>query len=226
MAGGSESEIEALEQDVREAVERLAQAARQYMRAAGRPSPFLLGRDAPGIEQAQVADAKVFAHRVEMLSLHPKGGVVAEVGTLRGDFARSILHCCTPDALHLFDKRFRNLAADVRDHPATQLHQGESSTQLALVDDGFFDWIYIDGDHSYEGVTRDIEQAVRTLKPGGTLVFNDYVRWSHATGVPYGIIPAVNELIHGGWHVVGFALSASGYPDIAVKPPGVLRPGP
>lgn len=36
-----------------------------------------------------------------------------------------------------------------------------------------FQYIYIDGNHSYEGVKYDCEQAVRHLEPGGLLTFHD-----------------------------------------------------
>jgi len=37
-----------------------------------------------------------------------------------------------------------------------------------------FDFIYIDGDHRYEGVKRDIELAIPLLKPGGVMLLDDY----------------------------------------------------
>lgn len=36
------------------------------------------------------------------------------------------------------------------------------------------DYIFIDGDHSYEGVKNDTEKALQLLKPGGTIVWHDY----------------------------------------------------
>lgn len=39
--------------------------------------------------------------------------------------------------------------------------------------------IYIDADHSYEGVKKDISVACRKVKHDGILIFNDYIYWSY-----------------------------------------------
>ncbi len=36
------------------------------------------------------------------------------------------------------------------------------------------DYIFIDGDHSYEGVKNDTEKALELLRPGGLIVWHDY----------------------------------------------------
>jgi len=36
------------------------------------------------------------------------------------------------------------------------------------------DYIFIDADHSYEGVKNDTEKALQLLKPGGVIVWHDY----------------------------------------------------
>lgn len=36
------------------------------------------------------------------------------------------------------------------------------------------DYIFIDGDHSYEGVKNDTEKALQLLRPGGVIVWHDY----------------------------------------------------
>jgi predicted O-methyltransferase YrrM len=40
-------------------------------------------------------------------------------------------------------------------------------------DDGELDLLFIDGDHSYEGVKRDYELYVSKVKPGGLILFHD-----------------------------------------------------
>lgn len=49
--------------------------------------------------------------------------------------------------------------------------------------------LFIDGDHSYEGVRRDIENFAPRLQVGGLIVFDDY----HSDGP--GVVRAVRELI-------------------------------
>ena len=36
------------------------------------------------------------------------------------------------------------------------------------------DWVYVDGDHSYKGVMHDLTNALRVLKPGGSILGDDY----------------------------------------------------
>lgn len=40
---------------------------------------------------------------------------------------------------------------------------------------GTFDFIFIDGDHSVEGITIDTEFSEKILNPGGVIVWHDYV---------------------------------------------------
>lgn len=52
---------------------------------------------------------------------------------------------------------------------------GDSKTILpALTPKKWFDLIYIDGDHTYEGCMADIRNALPLLVPGGTLCGDDY----------------------------------------------------
>lgn len=39
---------------------------------------------------------------------------------------------------------------------------------------GRFDFVWVDGDHSYEGVKNDTEKALAILRPGGTIMWHDF----------------------------------------------------
>lgn len=174
------------------------------------------------LPQALVEDCRFMADRYEMLARLPKGAVCAEIGTDRGDFARRILEDCAPEHLHVLELDVsridpKNLSDPVREGRAT-VHEGDSAAALAAFEDAFFDWIYIDGDHSYAGVKRDIAAALPKVKPGGLLVFNDYCVWSVTSMRQCGVAQAVNELmIERGWRFVYFAFQTSGYFDVAVR---------
>ena len=138
----------------------------------------------------------------------PKRGVVAEVGLAEGDNARTILEGAEPRELHLIDldlsvlKR-HSIEPALRDG-IVRLHEKDSVAALASFPDEYFDWIYIDGDHSYPGVKRDIEQAKRAVKRDGLLVFDDYPTPMNAyacqrrlfslRATRHGVGDAVNEL--------------------------------
>jgi hypothetical protein len=172
------------------------------------------------LPQAAVNDARLYADRVEALRYFPKGGRVAEVGTLAGWYAEKIFKEVVPSELHLFDLDFKLLTVErpeISQRSNIMLHQGDSSKKLAMLPDGYFDWIYIDGDHELEGVRKDAAVAVHKIKLDGILVFNDYTPWSIIELNDYGVMPIVHELLHGGeWKVAYFALHRQMYCDIAI----------
>jgi hypothetical protein len=84
-----------------------------------------------------------------------------------------------------------------------QLHQGLSHEVLAIFPDAYFDWVYIDADHSYAGVTRDANAAASKVKPGGFLVFNDFAHMDPFLGA-YGVHRAVVDFaVARSWHLPG-----------------------
>lgn len=54
-----------------------------------------------------------------------------------------------------------------------ELKLGDSSTLMKGLKEKF-DYIYIDGDHTYEGVKKDLDQAPRLLAKGGQIICDDY----------------------------------------------------
>ena len=43
--------------------------------------------------------------------------------------------------------------------------------------EGLFDIIFLDGDHTYEGIKRDHAHLSPSLRPGGYLILHDYYGW-------------------------------------------------
>jgi hypothetical protein len=176
-----------------------------------------------------------------------KGGVIAEVGVAEGDFSEYLLNELRPKKFVGFDiftmhewdrvgggpwrgisktnvllenmthldyykRRFADRGAQV------VIEVGMSSINLKKYPDKTFDLIYIDGDHSYEGVKQDANVAKAKLADNGIIVFNDYIMFDHLNGVPYGVVQAVNELIVSeDWRVCGFSLEKNMFCDIAIR---------
>jgi Methyltransferase domain len=177
---------------------------------------------APELLDEHLDHCAVVANRTALIGHLPRGGVVAEVGTLHGEFSRVILGVASPSKLHLIDHVIqpgvRELADDPRHGGVVQIHDGDSARILGSFDDGYFDWIYVDAQHEYAGVKRDIAAARRKVKPEGFLVFNDYTVWSHVEMQPYGVVAAVNELCHDDhWEFAYLALPPHMYCDVAVR---------
>jgi hypothetical protein len=171
--------------------------------------------DIPQLEDRHVASCQIMASRVAMLEQLPKRAVCGEIGTFKGEFAAQIAARCNPLELHLFDLNFDQL--EVKLERAVR-HEGDSATELEKLPDGFFDWLYIDADHTYTGVKRDIAVATHKIKADGLLAFNDYTNWSFAELMPYGVRRAVNELcVAEGWELAFYCLDPWNYCDVAIR---------
>jgi hypothetical protein len=175
------------------------------------------------LEPKHLANCKVFPLRQAILEQMPKHGRVAEVGVQEGVFSEDILAICQPAELQLIDidlttykvaERFADRIAE----GVVTLHEGDSADEISRFPDGHFDFIYIDADHSYAAVKRDIAASVSKVRVGGYLLFNDYTFWSPAECMPYGIMQAVNELcLAEDWEILYFAFGHMGYADVALR---------
>jgi hypothetical protein len=169
-----------------------------------------------------MSDARLYADRYDYLNHLPKHGRVAEVGVWKGNFSDMILRQTQPAQLHLFDLDFTRFA--VKDRFAAEaaadrvvFHDGDAAKTMDAMPDAYFDWIYIDAGHDYASVKADALAGARKVKPGGLLIFNDYIFWSHTESRPYGVVQAVNELCtQDGWRVRAFCLQPEMYCDIAL----------
>ena len=176
----------------------------------------------PLLNQLHLQNSRVLPRRKDILKVMPKGGVCAEIGTQTGNFAKQILRTMQPAKLHIYDLDFTGF-----DHTyfqsaigrgAIKLHQGDSAALLAAMPDRHFDFIYVDGDHSYKGAARDLEQAERKIKADGWIVCNDYTIFSPLEKSNYGVYRAVNEFCwQHGFEIVYLGLHQWGYHDVALR---------
>ena len=174
----------------------------------------------------------------------PHQTVVAEVGVALGDFSAFLIETLLPREfvavdifnLHtqpkLWDMHPRQIFKDdfriARSTnggwpPVVALSRSDRARAISSWRNSpttISDLIYVDADHSYDAVTRDIEAARSRLRPGGYLIFNDYIMYDHIGQGPYGVVPAVNELVaNHDWPVVGLALHPQLFCDIALQRP-------
>jgi hypothetical protein len=139
-----------------------------------------------------------------LLEMLPKKSVCAEIGVHKGDFSAQILRVVDPQELHLVDPwkyedsdTYKNAwyggttrggqtemddryqAVHLRFEPdirsgRVKIHRGYSGNVLNEFPDGYFDWIYIDGNHLYEFVRQDLQLSLKKTKPGGYITGDDY----------------------------------------------------
>jgi hypothetical protein len=75
------------------------------------------------------------------------------------------------------------------------IHRGDSRVVAATFADASLDWVYIDGNHSYEYVKADLEGYFPKVRPGGYIVCDDY----HYAGFwNDGVTRAVDEFVAAG----------------------------
>lgn len=143
----------------------------------------------------------------------PRHSVGAEVGVFAGDFAEIILAVAKPRVMYLVDewregtmvtcagvaiegealfrsinKRFQHgIAANT-----VKVKRGTSHVVAQTFADASLDWVYIDADHSFDAVLRDLRAYYPKVRHQGWIAGHDYVARSR-TGRPYGIIEAVYE---------------------------------
>jgi hypothetical protein len=203
-------------------------------------------RDYPALESKHVDSARLFAHRNDLISsLRPgEGGVIAEIGVAHGDFSEYLLDELRPKEFVAFDlfnmedwspkrqwsvERLNNMThlefyRRRFYHRGTQVKTevGLSHLRLAAYADKYFDFIYIDADHSYDAVKKDLEVANVKLNDNGVIILNDYIMFSHTFWVAWGVVQAVNEfIVNNNWKVCALALDREMYCDIAIRRPSV-----
>lgn len=136
-----------------------------------------------------------------LLQTLPKGSVGAEIGVFRASFSEAILREVQPSLLHLIDP-WRSavdpsLSGVLFDRPQDQMdaiyesvvhkfaehiasgsvvvHRARSVDAAPDIPDASLDWVYVDGDHSYEGVRDDLQSYLPKVRPGGLVCGDDYV---------------------------------------------------
>ncbi len=153
----------------------------------------------PETEALRVKAPKRHKNRIRMLEHMPKNGRCAEIGVWNGGFSGVILEVTQPSELTLIDPwellsgqdegewthkkhqnhefmrgMFENVFANYAHLPNISISKGFSAEVLESFPDNYFDWLYIDGNHLYEFVLKDVEVAFRKVRAGGIIAGDDY----------------------------------------------------
>lgn len=142
------------------------------------------------------------------LKILENGGKALEVGTYEGRSACHLMYAYPNIELDVidnfvdsynegFEAKFDNNTAEYSD----RLHKikGDSFEMLCkLRENGSsYKFIYIDGDHSYEGCKKDLSIAWDLLEDGGVMFFDDYNDHLRPNPFKFGVDSAVNEFFLG-----------------------------
>jgi hypothetical protein len=157
-----------------------------------------------------------------LLRKMPEKSICAEIGVHIGDFSERILEIVQPKVFHLIDpwkleikdvykksyygretvknqkvmderlfhvkKRFEK---EIKNNKII-INRGYSNEILNKFDDEYLDWVYIDGNHLYEFVKKDLEMCFLKIKNNGYICGDDYNEGGWWDG---GVKKAVDEFI-------------------------------
>ena len=152
----------------------------------------------------------------------PRGSIGAEIGVHEGDFSQQLLDVLQPAKLYLIDPwvyesggiyvkalyggkaeggqaeldaRYRSVVSRFEAEIATgrvEVHRTTSERAAEHFELDSLDWVYIDGNHLYDFVKRDLELYTKRVKPGGLICGDDYVDGGWWEG---GVTRAVDEFL-------------------------------
>lgn len=79
------------------------------------------------------------------------------------------------DFQKFYDNLYLSICEEFKDSSAT-IHRMTSRQWFSTYNGEKLDWIYIDGDHSYEGVMEDLINSLKVVKEDGLIFLDDYSR--------------------------------------------------
>ena len=182
------------------------------------------------INKSHINNAKLITTREELLRILPQNGVVAELGVDEGDFSQLILSINKPKKLHLIDfwgsKRYNQDKRKKVEHKFSknieskevEINLGLSTEVVESFEDDYFDWIYIDTSHSYEGTIEELELYSKKVKESGIIAGHDYILGNWNGLVRYGVIEAVYEFcIKYNWEILYLTTELKHNPSFAIR---------
>lgn len=169
--------------------------------------------------------------REAILDLIPRNSVGAEIGVHLGNYSNRILRVVAPKKLHLIDpwaavddpkfdaslyssKNAPQKQMDMRYEAVVERFKGKSNVIIhrsmsgdvaPSFPDEYFDWVYVDGDHTYEGVCADIKAYSPKLKANGLLIGDDY---SLAGWWGRGVVDAFHDALASKAYILEFKLGS------------------
>lgn len=190
---------------------------------------------APSLEHKHLGNCKLLPNRHDILAFLPKNAIGVEIGVLGGDWSEKLMEFTTPEKLVLIDTFFSNdyphlkrftkkthldfIKTRFNSSPVdVTINKGLSWECLADYPANYFDWIYIDAAHDYDSVKKDLNEALKRLKPDGYIIMNDYIMFDHFTKENYGVVQSTNEfMIEHDFEMLYYALHPDMFCDVVIK---------
>lgn len=159
--------------------------------------------------------------RERLLRYLPSACRIAEIGVARGRFSSQLVGTCRPSLLVLVDpwlqqeqqvyfgdtnntvqneqdRRFndviRRFASSVPGRECRVLRKFSVDAAREF-DDGSFDWVFIDGNHSHEACLEDLRAWAPKVTADGLLCGHDFAVHAKARSAKYGVVSAVRQFV-------------------------------
>lgn len=174
-------------------------------------------------------NCRVLPNRLELLHRLPGDGIAAEIGAAFGDYTKEILIRNRPRELHLIDawdtERYKvgmesirqNFAAEIEGN-RLHLHQGYSTVKLGEFPDAFFDWVYIDTNHTYQTTWEELVLCNSKVKDAGHIAGHDFCTGNVVRPMVYGVVQAVAKFCSDyGWQYEFITVEAHGHFSFCLK---------
>lgn len=205
-----------------EAYQLFKEAIKEHRKESNRGAFDLLNGPAPLIDPEKLKKSRIVSNRENIIEALDKDLIIAEIGTLHGDFANRIFEICSPKKLYCLDLNFKRFKFDLHDqridNEQIKLISGKSWVTLAKFPDNYFDVIYIDADHTYSAVRKDLNIAKDKIKNGGIIICNDFTNWAVGAMEAYGVYKATCEFINEhNVEVEYLSLQPYGYYDLSFR---------
>jgi hypothetical protein len=182
------------------------------------------------LKQKHIANLKTVLTRKDLLTLLPKNAIVAELGVNRGEFSEKILNTCEPTKLHLIDiwgdaRYNQQIRKEVENKFDSLIKKGKVEINLGLSTDvvnqfpeKYFDWIYIDTDHSYQTTYAELEKYQSKIKEGGIMAGHDFILGNFEGMVLYGVKEAVYQFCDKyNWEIIYLSMENTIPPSFAIR---------
>ena len=146
------------------------------------------------INDEQLENCKVFSSREKILEVLPKNGICAELGTANGVLSHQILDINKPKKLILVDILLQKelpIEPDV-----VESIEGDSVEVMNQFEDDYFDWIFIDTEHTEEQTNKELQVCKNKIKHDGYIALHDYIRYIRVDDKNnYGVVDSVNRFL-------------------------------
>lgn len=182
------------------------------------------------LKPENVENCTLLLNREMMLKKLGVGGNVAEIGVDEGKFSRLIFEHNEPENFHLIDvwgtDRFhdgkyegvKSYFHQQIESEQVHIHKKLSTQAVEDFEDEYFDWIYIDTDHSYETTRDELRLYAPKVKEGGVIAGHDYVTGNWITTYRYGVIEAVHEFcVQFGWEIIYLTIEPTENQSFAIR---------